>query len=177
MDHRSLNEKMKTEGRRKRRWRQPSIDEKKLASTELKDLWGDYQKRVRVLEARFPNDNNRTLAEREFARKLKLYTGLRFYPGFWLGSFQVDVFIPSLNALIEINGGIHNTEGKMFSDGVKFRKLCKLYGAWPIEFENRQVYNEFKRVLELLERLPRLTPIEEELQLKRMLLVTIESGL
>lgn len=169
------NLKIKNEVRSRKSWRALKIEEARLEKLDLKDLWKKYWLKVRVIEARFPDENNRTLAESEFIRKIKAHTTFEIHPGFWVGPWQVDAYLPEINALVEIDGSIHESEGKMYCDSIKFKKLAKLFGNWPISFSNQIVYSNFKYVLNTLERLPRLDYREKELQIKRLLLTTLES--
>lgn len=167
--------KLKNEVRGRKSWRALKIEEQRLERYELEDLWARYRLKTRSLESRFPHENNRTLAENEFCRKVRLHTDLEIYPGLWVGPWQVDAYLPEINALVEIDGGSHNSEGKMYKGDQKFRQLANLHGNWPLRFQNHVVYSNFVWIKSILDGLPRLNNREKELQIKRLLLTTLES--
>ncbi len=96
--------------------------------------------------------NNQTDAEQALWSKLrrKQLNGRQFYRQKPLGQYIVDFYAPSVNLVIEVDGGQHFTgEGKK-ADSQRDQYL-KERGLVVLRFSNRQVLTELDSVVEVIE--------------------------
>lgn len=99
---------------------------------------------------------NQTEAEKRLWFKLrrKQLNGRQFYRQKPLGKFIVDFYAPSVNLVIEIDGGQHFTEEGKEADYARDQYFNER-GVTVLRFTNSQVLKELDNVVEMIEQYTR----------------------
>ena len=95
----------------------------KLRYTQLKGHFFLQQIHLRRV---FQKKQSRTIEELEFERKFKEFINIPLLNSLFIGTHQVDFYIPCLGTYIEIDGGIHYRERVMKTDAYKMKSLGSL---------------------------------------------------
>lgn len=114
--------------------------EKHLELLELEKLEVMYKKISTALNSKHNMEAVSTKFEKRFGAYLKSLARVKFFPGFWIGRNCVDIFFQRYGLIVEIDGGIHNSEMKMNKDEFRddyFKKLKLMVK----HVENENVWN------------------------------------
>jgi very-short-patch-repair endonuclease len=82
----------------------------------LSDL---YKIITRAMNQSAPLETIRTIPEQRLSEFFNINLNKSFESSIWIGNHCLDFFIPSAGQVIELNGGIHNTELKMKKDRLR----------------------------------------------------------
>lgn len=112
---------------------------------------GRYFYRAKQTGIRRQLRNRMTRAERQFwiLVKEKRFRGYRFRRQAGIGVFIVDFYCPSLQLVIELDGGYHEHPEQMQHDQARTDYLMS-FGLTVLRFPNQMVLFDTDRVLETL---------------------------
>lgn len=79
----------------------------------------------RKLNSEQPRRVTRTWYERYMFTELSTVSA-KVYPSFWIMNFNLDIFLPELGAVVELDGSIHNNEVKALKDNYRDDRLLEL---------------------------------------------------
>lgn len=140
-------------------------------------------------DTRAGQEATKTKKEVSVLKRIKEKTKLRSYDSFWIGSRNIDIFIPCLrgercsfggqssgpfNGLaIEVDGDVHNSQLKMNRDNSKYDLLKRLRIAVYV-IENGDLQEEtFKSFLRQISTLPRLDSRAKKRVMRNVYLATL----
>ena len=127
----------------------------------LRTLYGSKALELRYLQtcahlrSRQPLAEQQTHKEHKFLRNLRRHTKLRLLPAFWIGRSCFDIFIPAVRGggqnkmrgmVIEIDGPVHQIEGKMKKDEMR-GEMLKQFGIAHVGIDNATLDGELPRTL------------------------------
>lgn len=157
-----------------RKLRKSNRDLERLSYLDLK---AKYYEEVEQLKSRFPEVIFRTNAEIKFSALLSKNTKLFIFHSFWIGSYCVDLFFPSLGLAIEIDGEVHNREFKNKIDHSKIDRLAYL-GIVLFSIENNDFNQEtVKSFLIQISKLKKKDSRARQRMMRNIYLVTIEDSM
>lgn len=148
---------------------------KKLLKTNLEALKMNYTYVVNQHRANVQSELIVTSTERAFQKIFRSKFRYKTYQTFQIGPFNVDMFCPKINAYIEIDGGIHNSEGKMKKDYSRLNQLTSKLNLHELRFTNEQVLSAPEYVLGIISGVPVLSDYQANLVFKRVMLSTIRT--
>jgi hypothetical protein len=149
---------------------------------KLKQTYTKVCKKIESENDRY-KESKQTLAEKTFIHFLRKKTKLKFYENTWIGRRNVDIFIPSIKGkkrdfqfkgiVFEIDGGIHNSEGKIRKDTSLQNQLTKLNILMKTLLNNEQNKASFVSDFHELLKHPRMTTRERKRLWRNIYIFTI----
>jgi very-short-patch-repair endonuclease len=107
-----------------------------------------------LTELRRQNRRNPTPAERLLWKALRnrQLEGERFAPQKVIGRYIVDFYCHAAQLIVELDGGVHDTEAAIEYDTIRTQWL-EAQGLHVVRFRNDHVYNDLNGVLDAIRRL------------------------